>query len=511
MYCTPSYDAFVKRYHQGQSLLVTTELAGDLTTALHILLSLCCDDNNEIMRNSFLLESVINGESTGRYSIIGFMPDVIWRYKHDKAQYNFHADAPDGGYFEDCPLPPLDSLKQFIDNSQIDHYPDGLPDVAAGIFGYLGYETIHHIEHIKTNSDDILQCDDGIYFRPKIIAVLDQTYHRLSLVTPVYYHDNSNPHDVYEEACALLSRMADRLTRHQHFNMSHNTDITIDSDDTITQNMTHDDYLNIVAKAKEYILNGDIFQTVLSLRFMMNFSANPINLYRQLRATNPSPYMFFMRLYDDTIIVGSSPEILVRINDNTVSIRPIAGTRRRGISVKEDRHLEHELLHDEKELAEHLMLLDLGRNDVGRISKIGTVNVEDSFFIERYSHVMHIVSHVTGKLHDDYHILDALVAGFPAGTVSGAPKIRAMEIINELEPHQRGIYAGCLGYFTSNGNMDNCITLRTAIIKDKKLYVQAGAGIVADSIPENEYQECVNKAKVILETAKKTLQHNYNN
>lgn len=496
----PNYDQFCQYYDNGKSSLLSLQLAGDLHSALAVLLSLCSDEHHDMMRNSFIFESVVGGEKAARYSIIGTVPDVIWRYKHNKAEINRHAHDADGGKFVDCLDAPLESLKQFIDESQIDIYPDNLPDVAAGIFGYLGYNTIHHIEKIPQNNPDPLDCDDGVYFRPQLVVVFDHAYQHLFFVTPIYVRNDRTALQAYDYACDLLSRFYDRLINKPlsyHDTASSDTQIG-----DVNQNISSDEYQHIVRQAQQYIKDGDIFQSVLSLRFNMGFKGNNIDLYRMLRRTNPSPYMFFMKLYNDVTIVGSSPEILVKAENSKVTIRPIAGTRARGKNNIEDKKLAEELLADEKELAEHLMLLDLGRNDVGRICDIGSVMVEDSFFIERYSHVMHIVSQVSGNLSDGHHVLDALCAGFPAGTVSGAPKIRAMEIINELEPHQRGIYAGCVGYFTANGNMDNCITLRTAVIKDDMLYVQAGAGVVADSIPLREYQECCAKAKVILEAAR---------
>ena len=508
MKTTPLYDKFCQYYDSGQSSLVSLQLAGDLHSALAVLLSLCSDEHHHIMRNSFVFESVVGGEKAARYSIIGTMPDVIWRYKDNHAYINDNADHIDGGTFVDCDDAPLISLKKFIDDSQIDIYPDHLPDVAAGVFGYLGYDTIHHIEKIIPNDVDPLDCDDGVYFRPKIIVVFDHAYQHLFLVTPVYIQQGIASLHAYENACNLLSTMRDRLmNKPLHISDGASSDIEISE---VSQNITAETYQDMVRHAQEYIKNGDIFQSVLSLRFMMGFKGNPIDLYRMLRRTNPSPYMFFMKLYNDVTIIGSSPEILVKAENRKITIRPIAGTRPRGKTSIEDKILAQELLADEKELAEHLMLLDLGRNDVGRICDIGSVKVEDSFFIERYSHVMHIVSQTSGILSDGYHVLDALCAGFPAGTVSGAPKIRAMEIINELEPHNRGIYAGCVGYFTANGNMDNCITLRTAVIKNNMLYVQAGAGVVADSVPLKEYQECCYKAKVILEAARQ-LKHDQSN
>jgi anthranilate synthase component 1 len=334
--------------------------------------------------------------------------------------------------------------------------------------------------------------------RPTAMAIFDSVRDEVTVTSPVYVEKGVAPKAAYARAQERISEVVDALDRP----LDHLATQDVDAPPILAaaSNTTPDEYAGMIARAKDYITAGDIFQVVLSQRFEANFTLPPFALYRSLRRINPSPFLYYLD-FDQFAVIGSSPEILVRVRDGKVSIRPIAGTRRRGETPSEDRALAIELLADPKERAEHLMLLDLGRNDVGRVAEIGSIKVTDKFVIENYSHVMHIVSNVEGTLSKKYDVIDALVAGFPAGTVSGAPKVRAMEIIDELEMHKRGVYGGCVGYFSADGEMDTCIVLRTAIVKDGKMYVQAGAGIVADSVPESEHQECVNKAKALFRAA----------
>ena len=375
--------------------------------------------------------------------------------------------------------------------------PEGIPAVAAGLFGYLGYDMIRQVEHLPDCPPDTLELPDAMLIRPSVVAVLDGVKGEVTLCAPAWADPAVPARAAYAQAAERVMealRALDRLPAEPR---------VLGSDARVgapRSNFARADYLAAVEKARDYIRAGDIFQVVPSQRWAMDFPLPPFALYRSLRRTNPSPFMFFLNM-GGFQIVGASPEILVRVRDGEVTIRPIAGTRPRGATPDEDRANEASLLADEKELAEHLMLLDLGRNDVGRVARIGTVRPTEEFIIERYSHVMHIVSNVVGELSPDHDSLSALLAGMPAGTVSGAPKVRAMEIIDELEPEKRGIYGGAIGYFAANGEMDMCIALRTGVVKDGTLYVQAGGGVVYDSDPDSEYMECVHKSRAMIRAA----------
>ena len=377
--------------------------------------------------------------------------------------------------------------------------PEDLPPMAAGVFGYMGYDTVRLIEDLPDDNPDKLGLPESLMIRPTLILIFDAVKDEITVVTPVRVKKGVSAKSAYGQAMDRLELVIKRLeTPILHTDNEQDTDAITGKP---VSNTTPAQYKKMVAKAQEYIKAGDIFQVVLSQRFEAPFALPPFSLYRALRRTNPSPFLYFLK-FDDFCVIGSSPEILVRLREDEITIRPIAGTRRRGRTPVEDQEMSDELLSDPKELSEHLMLLDLGRNDVGRVAIPGTVEVTDSFFLEYYSHVMHIVSNVIGKVDPTkYDAIDALMAGFPAGTVSGAPKVRAMEIIDELEKDRRGIYAGCVGYFTADGEMDTCIILRTSIVKDGVMYVQAGAGIVADSQPKLEHKECVNKAKALFKAA----------
>ena len=375
--------------------------------------------------------------------------------------------------------------------------PPGLPPMAAGVFGYLAYDMVRLMEELPPAKDEGIDVPDAILIRPRVVAIFDAVKDELTVVTPVRPQAGVSARAAYDRAVDRLIDVVDALDRPLDHSAAP-TDIALNGE--VVSNTTPGEYKAMVARAKDYIAAGDIFQVVLSQRFEAPFPLPAFSLYRALRRVNPSPFLYFLD-FDGFAIAGSSPEILVRLRGDDVTVRPIAGTRPRGATPEEDKRLGEELLADPKERAEHLMLLDLGRNDAGRVSRLGTVRVTDQFFLEHYSQVMHIVSNVVGKLRPDADALDALVAGFPAGTVSGAPKVRAMQIIDELEKEKRGPYAGCVGYFSADGEMDTCIVLRTALVKEGRIYVQSGAGIVADSDPDSEQQECINKAKALFRAA----------
>nr|WP_284040815.1 anthranilate synthase component I [Phaeovulum sp. NW3] len=469
--------------------MVYARLAADLDTPVSLMLKLA-----DAAPNSFMLESVTGGEVRGRYSIIGMKPDVIWQCRGTQARINRQARFEDR--FEDLPGHPLDSLRALIAESRIE-MPDGLPAAAAGLFGYLGYDMIRLVERLPHVNPDPIGVPDAVLLRPSVVAVLDGVKGDVTLCAPAWAASGMTARAAYAQAAERVMDALRDLDRQP----SQPRDLgEVAQVGPLVSNFTPDGYRAAVEKAKDYIRAGDIFQVVPAQRWTADFPLPPFALYRSLRRTNPSPFMFFLN-FGGFQIVGASPEILVRLREGEVTIRPIAGTRPRGQTPEEDRALEADLLADKKELAEHLMLLDLGRNDVGRVAKIGTVRPTEKFIIERYSHVMHIVSNVVGELAEGEDALSALLAGLPAGTVSGAPKVRAMEIIDELEPEKRGIYGGGVGYFAANGEMDMCIALRTALVKDSKLFIQAGGGVVFDSDPEAEFQESVNKSKALRKAA----------
>ena len=493
---TPDYGHFSQAYERGEAQIVSTRLVADLETPVSAMLKLARN-----ARYSFLLESVEGGAVRGRYSIIGMNPDVIWKVENGGALINRHAlNTPDGP-FEAVAQKPLEALRALLAESRI-KLPEDAPPMAAGVFGYIGYDMVRLMEDLPPANPDVLQVPDGMLIRPTVMAIFDSVRDEVTVTSPVYPDQQVTARVAYSRAKERLSEIVDALDRP----LDH---LALRGEDaaalmTPTSNTPPETYKDMVLRAKDYIAAGDIFQVVLSQRFETEFTLPPFSLYRSLRRVNPSPFLYYLD-FDKFSVIGSSPEILVRVRDGKVTIRPIAGTRRRGTTPAEDRALAAELLADPKERAEHLMLLDLGRNDVGRVAEIGSIKVTDQFILEYYSQVMHIVSNVEGKLAPQHDVIDALVAGFPAGTVSGAPKVRAMEIIDELESDKRGVYAGCVGYFSADGEMDTCIVLRTAIVKNGKMYVQAGAGVVADSVPESEHQECVNKAKALFRAAEEAV------
>ncbi|MFU8865673.1 MAG: anthranilate synthase component I [Rhodobacterales bacterium] len=491
MELTPDFDSFARAYEAGQNQVVFARLAADLDTPVSLMLKLTGG-----AKDAFMLESVTGGEVRGRYSIIGMKPDLVWQCHGKTSRLNRHARF-DPDAFEDLTGDPLAHLRDLIAESRID-LPEGLPAASAGLFGYLGYDMIRLVEHLPDVNPDPLGLPDALMLRPTVVAVLDGVKGDVTVVSPAWVSDGQSARAAYAQAAERVMdalRDLDRALPQATREMGEASDAA-----PPVSNFAHKAYLAAVEKAKDYIRAGDIFQVVPSQRWTQDFPLPPFTLYRSLRRTNPSPFMFYFN-FGGFQVIGASPEILVRVFGREVTIRPIAGTRPRGATPEQDRAYEVELLADKKELAEHLMLLDLGRNDVGRVAKIGTVRPTEQFIIERYSHVMHIVSNVVGELAEDQDALSAFFAGMPAGTVSGAPKVRAMQIIDELEPEKRGVYGGGVGYFSAGGDMDMCIALRTAIVKDAKLYIQAGGGVVYDSDPESEYQETVHKSNAIRRAA----------
>jgi anthranilate synthase component 1 len=495
MQISPGFDDFAASHAAGKPALVWTSLVADLETPVSAMLKLA-----DGKPNSFLFESVEGGAVRGRYSFIGLKPDLIWRCFRDRAEINRNARY-DIDSFAAVPDGALASLKALIAECRIDT-PASLPPMAAGLFGYAGYGMVGLVEKLPDDNPDTLGIPDGLFLRPTIICIFDNIADRVTMVTPVWPNPDLSARTAYDLA---RERLADVLTDFER-NLPHRreaADVTQELPPPTT-NMTRDQCMAVVETAKDYIRAGEAFQVVPSMRLSVPFRLPPIALYRALRRLNPSPFLFFLD-FGEFSVVGSSPEILVRLRDGVVNIRPLAGTRRRGATPEEDKRLADELLADPKELAEHLMLLDLARNDVGRVAEIGSVKVTEQMVIERYSHVMHICSHVEGRIDPRYGAIDALLAGFPAGTLSGAPKVRAMEIIDELEPERRNLYGGAIGYFAADGSMDTCIVLRTALLKDGQMVVQAGCGVVADSDPASEHQEILDKSRALFRAAEEAV------
>ncbi len=493
----PHRAAFRDTYRAGRSQVVWTTVVADLETPVSAMLKLTGG-----RPYSFLLESVEGGAKRGRYSIIGTKPDLVWRCHGEAAEINRQCRF-DRRDFRPEPLPTLESLRALLAETRID-VPEQLPPMAAGLFGFLSYDMIRLVEPVPLTNPDRIGLPDALFLRPTLIAIFDNIKDIITIVTPVFPASGGrvgpDADAAYDQA---LERLADAVADMGR-GIGQAPPAHVEKAPEPVANMSREAYHRMVERAKEYILAGDIFQVVPSQRFAVPFGLPPMALYRALRRLNPSPFLFLLDL-DGATLVGSSPEILVRVRDGRVTIRPIAGTRPRGRDAAEDTALAEEMLADPKELAEHLMLLDLGRNDVGRVARIGSVEVTEKMIVERYSHVMHIVSNVEGDLRADCDVIDALLAGFPAGTTTGAPKVRAMQIIEELEPERRSFYAGAVGYLSADGNMDTCIALRTALVKDGTMYVQAGGGVVADSDPEAEYQESRNKAQALIRAAEEAV------
>jgi anthranilate synthase component 1 len=484
-------DGFSGRYASGLPFAVWARMDGDLLTAVAAFMRLRAAKGGP----AFLLESVEGGAVRGRYSMIGVAPDLIWRVRDGRAEINRDALArPDA--FAPEPDAPLSSLRRLVSETTFE-LDEGLPPMSVGLFGYLGYDMVRQMERLGRPKPSPIGAPEAIMVRPTAMIVFDNLRDEISIIHTIRPEAGTEEQVAYEAGTALIAELIACLEAPLTISSLPRPSSGIGAP---ISNMGAGDYEALVARAKDYILAGDIFQVVLSQRFEAPFPLPALALYRSLRRINPAPFLCYLD-FEDFQVVCSSPEILVRAREGRVTVRPIAGTRHRGATPAEDARLADELLADPKERAEHLMLLDLGRNDVGRVAELGSVEVTDSFFIERYSQVMHIVSNVEGRLRPDRDVLDALVAGFPAGTVSGAPKVRAMQIIDELEPDGRGPYAGCIGYFGADGQMDTCIVLRTAVVKDGRMYVQAGAGIVHDSDPTSERQECENKARALFRAA----------
>jgi anthranilate synthase component 1 len=483
-------------FAEQKNQIIYRSFVADTQTAVAAMLKLA-----EGQTHHCLLESVEGGEVRGRFSVIGLKPNLIWRSRGRDVFINRSPDKTPDEFEQQGDINPLDSLRTLLDESAMPNTAP-LPPMAAGLFGYLGYDMIRHVEVLPDNNPDKLDVYDSTMMRPSIVAIFDRLKDTITLAYQIRHIAFEKAEDGWKAAHTALDETEVCLRRELP------SPVSLPKQSELTEPMSNIEkshFFEMVRRAKEYITAGDIFQVVLSQRFTIPFSLPSLALYRSLRRLNPSPFLFHFNL-GEIAIVGSSPEILVRLRGEEVTIRPIAGTRPRGANEEEDTAHAESLMADIKERSEHLMLLDLGRNDVGRVAKPGSVRVVSNFQIELYSHVMHIASEVRGTIRGECDMLDALVAGFPAGTVSGAPKIRAMEIIDELEPDRRGIYAGAIGYISATGEMDTCIALRTAVLKGGEMHIQAGAGIVYDSVVQSEHEECQNKARALIRAAADALQ-----
>ena len=476
---------FHHKEKQNQVLFMCQKIKGDVEV-----LNLIDNFLNE--KNSFIFESVEKGIFKGRYTIFGKKPDKIWEFNNNES-YSIDKNNKKKRIKGN----PKKIIENLIENFKF-KTPPSLPPICSLLSGYFSYDSIRYIEKIPSTCIDDLKLPDVRLLRPKVLIIHDNLKKKIFFIINVFKNEKiTNYEKKYFEIKKELNELKIQASvKLKQVKIKKNIKKIV-----VNSNTSKNKFLNMINKAKKYIKKGDIFQVVLSQRFQAKLTKKPLEIYKKLRVTNPSPFMYFFN-FPDFQIIGASPEILVRLRDNKITIRPIAGTRPRGTNKKQDAFFAKDLLKDKKELAEHLMLLDLGRNDVGKVSKINSVKVTEKFNIEKYSHVMHIVSNVIGDFNNKFTKFKSLLAGFPAGTVSGAPKIRAMEIIDELETSKRKVYAGGIGYFSANGEFDTCIALRTALAKNNKFYVQAGAGIVADSKPQKEYEETVNKAKALLSSLK---------
>ncbi|WP_417486676.1 anthranilate synthase component I [Maricaulis sp.] len=491
---TPDFATAAAQLERGETCVIQARRVDDLLTPVAAYLRLA-----DSQPNTFLLESVEGGAWRGRYSAIGLDPDLIWRCRDGAVSEARGMDVA-GRRFSPVDGAPMDALREVIEAAHCP-LPIDAPPLASGLFGYLGYDMVRYLERLPEGAaPDPLGLPESILLRPQTMVVFDALKQEIQVYCPVRPGEYS-AREAYDAAVERLQTTLQKLA-----GATPEKAAPVGELGPRTSNRSPEDYRAAVDKARDYIRAGDAFQVVPSQRFSADYPADPFWLYRSLRRLNPSPFLFFFR-FDGFEVVGSSPEILVRLRDDVVTIRPIAGTRPRGKTPAEDDAFEADLLADPKERSEHLMLLDLGRNDVGRIARPGSVRITAREIVERYSHVMHIVSNVEGDLRDDQDVVSALFAGFPAGTVSGAPKVRAMEIIDELEPHRRGVYAGAVGYFSADGGMDTAIALRTAVFKDGRMHVQAGAGVVLDSDPESERVETVNKAEALFRAAIDSFDH----
>jgi anthranilate synthase component 1 len=490
-----SQDEFDRALEKSGSTLLFKKISSDVTTPVLALLKI----SKHFSDHHFLFESAENGNNKGRFSVIGFMPDLLWKCENEKSFINNDfAKNPTKFIAENGDV--LSNLRQLIKNSAIDwsslNYGSApLPGVCGGIFGYMSYDMGRLMEKLPNrNLPDEIQIPDSIFLRPQIVIIFDNLFDCALICAPVFRDQKKSFAEVEKQIS-----LAEEILTEPYESASNKAKI----DFNFSSNYSEDEYCAAVEQAKKYITDGDIFQVLPSQRFTSAYkNISEFSFYRALRAVNPSPFLFYLK-FPDFALSGSSPEIMVSLKDKKVTLRPLAGTRKRGKNSEEDKKIAAELLADEKEIAEHLMLIDLGRHDVGRVCVEGSVEVTEKMVIENYSHVMHISSNVEGILRNEFDALDALISGFPAGTVSGAPKIRAMEIIEEIEKIKRSFYAGCVGYFSANGDMETCITLRSALIKNEKIYLQAGAGVVFDSNPKSEYQECINKAQALIRACEK--------
>ena len=495
MYC-PSLKEFIKLSNKGNIIPVYKEISADLDTPVSAFLKIKKDDY------AFLLESVEGQENIARYSFLGTRPSLVFKSKGKNIEMIYPAKNTSRRFVTE--KRPLDEIKAIMKDFKTVNIK-GLPRFYGGLVGYIGYDMVRFFEDIPDKNPDDLRLPDSVLALTDTILVFDHVNHTIKIVSntilsPATRTSKANKEKIYRDAIKKIESIHQDLIKPLTHKETDNSAKKINAvlGDRVVSNYKKSEFCSIVKKAKDYIKRGDIIQAVLSQRFKKKITKAPFDIYRKLRGLNPSPYMFFLKLKDVTLI-GSSPEMLVRCEEGLVETRPIAGTRGRGKTEKEDKKLEQRLLSSIKEKAEHIMLVDLGRNDLGRVCQSGTVDVNEFMSIERYSHVMHLVTDVRGSLDKKYDVYDVLKACFPAGTVTGSPKIRAMEIIDELENVRRGPYAGCIGYLSFSHNLDTCITIRTIVIKDNVAYIQAGAGIVADSIPQKEYAESVNKAKALFE------------
>ncbi len=486
-----SKDEFEKRLENSSSTVLYKQISSDVITPVLAALKLFAKFPN----HHFLFESAEKGNNKGRFSVIGLMPDLVWKCRGEKSSINRDFINNEENFIDEKG-DVLDNFRQLINQSKIDwsalnYGANALPSICGGIFGFMSYDMAKLMEKLPNkNLSDPINIEDSIFIRPQIIILFDNLFDRALICAPVFADSKTT----YDELNNKITNI-ENILNEPYAPCKINVKPTFN----FSSNYTESQYCDAVLQAKTHIISGDIFQVLPSQRFTSNFDKNldEFYFYRSLRTVNPSPFLFYLK-FPHFVLTGSSPEIMVSCKDKKVTIRPLAGTRKRGKNSKEDERIAMELLNDEKEVAEHLMLIDLGRHDVGKVCRQGTVEVTEKMVVENYSHVMHISSNVEGILRDDKDALDALISGFPAGTVSGAPKIKAMEIIEELEKEKRGFYAGCVGYFAGNGDMETCITLRSALIKDEKIYLQSGAGVVFDSDPKSEYQECVNKAQALI-------------
>ncbi len=482
----PNFEEFEKLARKGNLIPVYREILADVETPVSVLTKL------QNKGHVYLLESVEGGEKWGRFSFLGTDAGVVFRVHGDQVIIDEKGKVAT----REHQGKPLNFLRELLNRYKPVVIP-GLPRFYGGAVGYLGYEMVRYFEKIPPSPPDDLNLDESVFVISDSLIIFDNVRHTIKVVACAYTEDTDSLEESYQASCQKIEAMIETISAAASHKIAAGTagEINFES------NMTPRQYKDAIEKAKEYIVAGDIIQVVLSQRFETECRSNPIDLYRALRFINPSPYLFFLKM-DDLILIGSSPEVMVRKEEDTMELRPIAGTRRRGKTEQEDRALADELLSDEKERAEHVMLVDLGRNDLGRVAQTGSVQVNQYMVVEKYSHVMHLVSNVRAHLDKGKDAFDVLAATFPAGTLTGAPKVRAMEIINELEKVKRGPYGGAVGYFSFSGNMDLCITIRTMVLKNGKVYVQAGAGIVYDSVPESEHQESLNKSRGMLQAVR---------